>query len=43
MTVVAAVSYGLNLVPPFAVYSLALAFTNIHTHVETNTRCTVAF
>lgn len=32
MTVVAAVSYGLNLVLPFAFYSLALAFTNIHTH-----------
>lgn len=37
MTVVAAVSYGLNLVPPFAVYSLALAFTNIHTHRNKHT------
>lgn len=37
MTVLAAVSYGLNLVPPFAVYSLALAFTNIHTHSHKHT------
>lgn len=32
MTAVPAVSYGLNLVPPFAIYSLALAFTNKHIH-----------
>lgn len=37
MTVVAEVSYGLNSVPPFAVYSLALAFTNIHTHRNKHT------
>lgn len=37
MTVVAAVSYGLNLVLPFAFYSLALAFTNIHTHRNKHT------
>lgn len=34
MTAVPAVSYGLNLVPPFAIYSLALAFTIIHTHAH---------